>query len=98
MLNTVMLTETAAALVGIPQGAPVNNTARLTPWASGVALRESYWRQGVIGINGSGPAMSASTPRGRTPAVRGGVQLGGAAQFGIVWLAAARPTQEKSAT
>src|SRR5215470_9432863 len=63
MLKTVMLTETATALVRMPQGAPVRTTARFEAWSSGEVSNELYWRQGVIGTKGTGPLMSASFRR-----------------------------------
>ena len=79
-----MLTETAWALAGRPQGAPVRVTARFALSARGATLRESYWRQGVTPINGRGLVMS---PRVVSPwEAFGGDQVAGADQLGITSL------------
>src|ERR1700693_3656612 len=49
MLKTVMLAETAAAVEGMPQGAPTSVTVLDVLSASGAGgVRESYCRQGVM--------------------------------------------------
>jgi len=59
------------ALVGIPQGAPLMVTARGVFCRSGVEFRESYCRQAVIGMKGSGPVSSVNAVRpDRLPAGR----------------------------
>jgi hypothetical protein len=59
-----MLTATALAVVGIPQGAPLKVTVRAVLSGSGeLGLRESYCRQGTSGMNGMGGAASVSAVR-----------------------------------
>jgi hypothetical protein len=76
MLKTVMLTENATALDGTPQGAPESTTAREMPLGSGVELRESYCRQGVIAMKGRGAEVELTACVRAAPGTlaAGGVQ------------------------
>src|SRR5712691_5713004 len=50
MLKIVMLIDTASAVAGIPHGAPLSCTVLEVLSGSGVKLRESYCRHGVIAM------------------------------------------------
>jgi len=53
------LSDTAAAVTGRPQGAPVIVTARGVLSGSADVFRESYYRQGVTPMKGRGLVMAA---------------------------------------
>jgi hypothetical protein len=91
MPKTVMLSETAPADAGMPQGAPVRVMA-IGVLSARVPGRMSNCRQGVTPMKGSGLVTSpivVSPPRDFA-----GLKVAGAGQLGIASLPRARPVRK----
>jgi hypothetical protein len=96
MLKTVTFSDTAAALTGISQEAPMIGTSRAVLSGNGEEFRESYWRQGLTAMKGSGPVIADIVWSRRCSTA--GIHVAGAGQLAIscAEIGIARPTTHRA--